>query len=386
MERERMEEQLRQAQKMEAVGMLAGGVAHEFNNLLQVILGLVEIVQMEIGAESANGLMLEDVNRAGRRAAELTQDLLAFSRRQTLTPTTIDLNSLISSDLTMLRPLIGADIDLQFLPGNDLGIVRADRRQVEVVLMNLCSNARDAMPNGGVLTITTSNTELGAEYCSRHEGAAPGKYVCVSVADTGHGMDETKCGQIFEPFFTTKGVGKGTGLGLATVYGIIKQHKGIIEVASELGKGTVFRFYLPVVDEAVEEVRPKVQTLGPGGTETILVAEDDDMLLALLQKILARSGYKIYLARNGEEAIKLFDSHAGEIDLALLDVIMPVLGGQHVMAHIQSVAPHVKFLFSSGYSENAIQTDFIIKDGLRLIKKPYKSSELLRAIRETLDA
>ena len=182
--------------------------------------------------------------------------------------------------------------------------------------MNLCSNARDAMPNGGMLTITTVNTELDAEFCAKHEGVAPGKYVCVSVADTGHGMDEAKCAQIFEPFFTTKGVGKGTGLGLATVYGIIIQHKGIIDVTSELGKGTVFRFYLPVVDEVVEEVRPKVQRLGPGGTETILVAEDDDMLLALLQKILTRSDTNLPCSqRRGSH--KLFDSHADEIDLAL---------------------------------------------------------------------
>jgi two-component system, cell cycle sensor histidine kinase and response regulator CckA len=384
-DREKMEEQLRQAQKMEAVGLLAGGVAHEFNNLLQVILGLVEMVQMDVGVDSSNGRLLEDVNRAGKRAAELTQELLAFSRRQTLMPVNVDLNALVDAEINMLRPLIGANIEVHFIPGAAVNTIRADKRQIEVVLMNLCINARDAMPHGGMLTIETDCAELDAVFCSKHEGVVTGTYARLTVTDTGHGMDETKRAQIFDPFYTTKKVGEGSGLGLATVYGIVTQHKGAIDVASEVGKGTTFSVYLPIAEGAVEEERPRVRRLGPGGTETILVAEDDEMLLSLLEKILTKSGYTVLLARNGEEAVGLFEEHADKIDMALLDVIMPILGGQHVMEKIQAVAPDMKFLFSSGYSENAIQTDFIIKDGLRLIKKPYKSSELLQAVRDTLD-
>lgn len=385
-EREKLEEQLRQSQKMEAVGNLAGGVAHEFNNLLQIILGLVEMVQLDIKADSENGALLEDVHKAGKRAAGLTQQLLAFSRRQTLMPTNLNLNTLIQDELNILRRLIEANIELKFIPGADMGTVRADRRQVEVILMNLCVNARDAMPKGGTLTIDTGNVVLDETYCQKHEGGKEGHYVRISVTDTGIGMDEDHRTRIFEPFYTTKGVGKGTGLGLSTVYGIVMQHQGMIDCYSEPGKGTAFNIYLPIVEEAAEELKKRKRISGPGGTETILIADDEEMLLKLLERMLTRAGYNVLKAHDGEEALHVFAENADEIDLVLLDVIMPKLSGQEVMERIKATSPHMRFLFSSGYSENAIQTNFIIKEGLRLVNKPYDNANLLSTVRETLDA
>ena len=381
-----LEEQLRQSHKMEAVGNLAGGVAHEFNNLLQIIMGLVEMVQLDIGAKSENGLLLEDAYKAGRRAADLTQQLLAFGRRQTLMPVNLDMNTLIQDELKILRRLIEVNVELKFIPGNDLGAVYADRRQMEVILMNLCANARDAMPKGGTLTIDTSNVVLDETYHLRHEGGKPGRYVRISVTDTGYGMDEKLRTRIFEPFFTTKDVGKGTGLGLATVYGIVVQHKGMIDCYSEPGKGTAFNIYLPIVDGTVEKTKPRKRISGPGGTETILIADDEEMLLNLLERMLTRAGYDILKARDGEETLRVFAEHADEIDLVILDVIMPKFDGQEVMERIKVEAPNMRFLFSSGYSENTIQTDFVIKEGLRLVNKPYESLNLLNTVREVLDA
>ena len=384
-ERERLEHQLRQAQKMEAVGQLAGGVAHDFNNLLQVILGQVEILQSEPVEDPSLAEPLEEVRHAAERAANLTRQLLAFSRRQIIQPINLDLNELIEGILKMIRRVIGENIELHFLPGNRLGVIHADKGQLEQILMNLCVNARDAMPNGGALTIETENVIIGKAYCRDHPWATEGRYVLLSVMDTGHGIDEAIQAQIFDPFFTTKGMGHGTGLGLATVYGIVKQHNGLIQVYSEVGKGTAFKVYLPIVERPAEEVGPKIPDLIVGGTETILLAEDEDMVRNLVCRMLKTAGYTVLSAYDGEDAIQVYEENADRIDLAILDVMMPKLGGREVMDRIRVRCPHVRFLFSSGYSENAIHTNFVIKEGYNLITKPYRKSELLRAVREVLD-
>lgn len=384
-EREKLEERLQQAQKMEAVGQLAGGIAHDFNNLLQVILGHVDLIQGELGPENACAAGLDEVHRAAERAADLTRQLLAFSRRQIISPVDLDLNELIQGILKMIHRVIGEHIELSFMPGNSLNTVHVDRGQIEQVLMNLCVNARDAMPNGGGLTIKTENVQFDAESYDEQMIGADGWYVMLSVTDTGCGMDETVQEQIFDPFFTTKEVGQGTGLGLATVYGIVKQHDGLINVYSELDKGTMFKVYLPAVARPAEEIQPSIEKPVVGGSETILLAEDEESVRTLSCHMLRTAGYTVLAARNGEEALRLFAKHPDEIDLALLDVIMPKLGGKGVMERIQTERPTMRFLFCSGYDESAIHTNFVIKEGLHLIMKPYRRADLLRAIRTTLD-
>jgi PAS domain S-box-containing protein len=384
-EKEKLEAQLRQVQKMEAVGQLAGGVAHDFNNLLQVILGYVHILQADLGKDTAHGEVLDAVRQAGERAADLTRQLLAFSRRQIIQPVNLDLNDLIQDVLKMIRRVIGEDMELCYVPGDRLGTIYVDKGQIEQILMNLCVNARDAMPTGGTLTIETENVVIGGAYCREHPWATEGRYVLLSVTDTGHGMDEATRTQVFDPFFTTKAVGQGTGLGLATVYGIVKHHDGLIHVYSEPGKGTAFKVYLPIVERSAEEVGPKVEEAAVGGTETILVAEDEEMVRDLLSNMLQTAGYTVLMACDGEEALRVFEEHADAIDLAILDVMMPKLGGREVMDRIQARCPRVRFLFSSGYSANAIHTNFVIKEKLHLITKPYRRADLLRAIRERLD-
>ena len=381
-ERARLEDQLLQAQKMEAVGQLAGGIAHDFNNLLQVILGHLDLLTSEDGEKREE---VQVVRLAAERVADLTRQLLAFSRRQIIQPVNLDLNDLIESVLKMVRRVIGEHIELHFLPGNRLGTIHADEGQVEQVIMNLCVNARDAMPGGGSLTIETENVVIGDAFCRDHLWATEGRYVLLSVTDTGHGMDEATRTQIFEPFFTTKGVGQGTGLGLATVHGIVKQHNGLLYVYSEVGKGTVFKIYFPIVEQPVEKVGTKNEVPVVGGTETILVAEDEEGVRGLVCRMLQSGGYTVLPASNGEEALRVFEEHANEIDLALLDVMMPKLGGREVMEYISAKCPWIRFLFSSGYSESAIHTNFVIKKGIHLISKPYSKLELLRAVREILD-
>ena len=385
-EREKLEIQLRQAQKMEAVGQLAGGIAHDFNNLLQVILGRLDLIQDDLPQDMSNTQEIDEVRKAAERAADLTRQLLAFSRRQIIQPINLDLNDLIEGLLKMIRRFIGEHIELRFIPGARLGTIHADKGQVEQVLMNLCVNARDAMSGGGVLTIETENVLISDDYCSEHPWAMEGRYVLLSVMDTGHGMDETTCSQVFEPFFTTKEVGHGTGLGLATVYGIVKQHNGMIQVYSELEKGTVFKVYFPIVERPAEEVGSKIESPVVGGSETILVAEDEEGVRSLVSRMLQSAGYTVLMACDGEDALRVFEEHADSIDMALLDVMMPKLGGREVMDYIHMKCPSIRFLFSSGYSENAIHTNFVIKKGIHLISKPYRKPDLLRAVRATLDA
>ncbi len=386
-ERARLEEQLRQAQKMEAIGHLAGGVAHDFNNLLQVILGFLDLAESELPAGAASGRShLEQIRKAALQAADLTRQLLAFGRRQVIRPARLDLNSVIHGILMMIRRVIGEDIELRFIPSGRLGTVCADKGQIEQVLMNLCVNARDAMPGGGTLTIETANVAVGEEFRRRQPWAAEGLYVSMAVSDSGQGMDEKTRERIFEPFFTTKEVGKGTGLGLATVYGIVKQHGGMITVASEPGRGSTFQVYLPAVDQQADTAEEQPETPSTGGSETILVAEDEPALLNLVRCVLAGAGYRVLTARDGVEALEVFARHSAQIDLVLLDVVMPRLGGRAVLERIRRERPDMRYLFTSGHSKNTVHSDFVIREGVRLIQKPYRLNDLLRALREALDA
>jgi PAS domain S-box-containing protein len=383
-EREKLEAKLRQAQKMEAVGQLAGGVAHDFNNLLHAILGYGAMALDEAGSDSPVRASIEEVLKASERAKTLVKQLLAFSRRQVLEMKDVELNGLIADLLKMLRRVIGEHITLDVLASRDLGVVRADRGQIEQILMNLCVNARDAMPDGGRINIETENVHIDEEFCEAHAWAKQGRYVLLSVTDTGCGMDEETLGNIFEPFFTTKGEGEGTGLGLATVYGLVKQHQGLVHVQSEVGQGTTFKIYLEAVERSASVERDEIEGRVPDGTETLLLAEDDKMVRALCQAFLENAGYTVLTACDGKEALRVFDEHADEIDLALLDVMMPELGGKAVYDHIRSARPAVRVLFSSGYSMDAIHTDFILDEGLALIQKPYRRVDLLREVRHAL--
>jgi len=376
-ERKRLEEQLRQAQKMDAMGQFAGGVAHDFNNLLQVILGNVGLVTWD---------EVEEVRKAAERAAELTQQLLAFSRRQTIQPVTTDLNQLIQGVLNMLRRLIGERVELCFIPGAGLEKVRVDPGQIEQALMNMSVNARDAMPRGGKLTIRTETAMMDAAFCRDNPWAAEGRYALITVTDTGRGMDATTRTRIFEPFYSTKEVGQGTGLGLATVYGIVKQHNGLIHVDSVPQKGTVFSVYLPTVEALADDGQePAAQTVR-GGNENILVAEDEPAVLHLITSLLRTVGYRVFTASDGNEAVRVFEEHRDDIHLAVLDVVMPGISGREAMNRMKEMKPGMSFLFSSGYSPNTIHKDFIIEEGLHLLRKPYRREDLLLAVRQILDA
>jgi two-component system, cell cycle sensor histidine kinase and response regulator CckA len=381
-----LENQLLQAQKMEAVGQLAGGVAHDFNNLLQVILGYGEMALEEAGAESPAGASVEEMLKAGGRAKTLVSQLLAFSRRQLLDTRDVDLNDAVGEMLKMLRRVIGEHIDLGFYPAHHLGVVRADPGQIGQVLTNLCLNGRDAMPTGGTLTIETASVCIDEAYCEEHPQARPGRFVLLSVTDSGCGMDEETLGKVFEPFFTTKCAGEGTGLGLSTVYGLINQHDGFVHVYSEVDKGTTFKIYLPLAQRQAPPVSSEIKRPPPGGNETILLAEDDEMVRQLTESILERAGYTVLTANNGEEALAVFEEHADAIDLLLLDVVMPQLGGRAVHERIHRQHPEVRALFASGYSMSAVHTNFVLEEGLNLIQKPAQRDDLLRKVREVLEA
>jgi two-component system, cell cycle sensor histidine kinase and response regulator CckA len=379
-----LEEQLRQAQKMEAVGRLTGGVAHDFNNLLQAINGYAELALSEVEETSPAGEAIAEVLQSGERAAHLVEQLLLFSRRQIMRPELLDLNNTIEEILRMLRRVIGEDIRIEWRPGSSTAGIYADGGMVEQALLNLCVNARDAMPAGGCLTISTSSGEPGPDPAALHPENGPGRYVLLRVADTGCGMEKDLIGRIFEPFFTTKETGKGTGLGLATVYGIIKQHDGLIDVSSAPGEGTVFRLYWPMAANPApaEESRPP-ETI-QGGTETILLAEDEENVRRLARVILEQAGYTVLVVRNGREAAALFEQRNAEISMALLDVVMPEMGGREAAEAMLALRPGLPVLFASGYSENADHLNFVAEKGLRLIRKPFNRAILLRAVREML--
>jgi PAS domain S-box-containing protein len=380
-----LEEQFRQAQKMEAVGRLASGVAHDFNNLLTVINGYSDIALTELHDGDPLREFIKEIRQSGDRAAGLTRQLLAFSRKQLMVLDILDLNSLIGEMEKMLRRLIGADIDLRVAPGKDLSWVKADAGQIEQVIMNLAVNARDAMPRGGCLTIETANAELDETYASTHPTTRPGKYVMLAVSDTGCGMDQATMARIFEPFFTTKGE-KGTGLGLATVYGIVKQTGGHIEVYSEVGVGTTFRIYLPPEKEAAAPSKTTLlEPAKPRGTETILLVEDEQALRTLGRTILQDSGYQVLEAKNGGEAILVAERHTQPINLMITDVVMPKISGRELAERVIPLRPDMKVLFLSGYTDEAIAHHGVLDAGMPFLAKPFSPNALTRKVREVLD-
>jgi len=384
----KMEDQLRQAQKMQSIGQLVGGVAHDFNNLLQIINGYAGIVRAKLGKGHAAAGAVEEVCKAGERAKDLVKQLLSFSRQQVIEPVNLDLNEVVEDSRKMLGQLIGEHVLLAFIAGTETEKVFVDKNQLQQVLMNLCVNARDAMPDGGKLTIKTESLLIAPRDLKAQTWARPGRYVLLSVADTGCGMDKSTCERIFEPFFTTKGVGKGTGLGLSTVYGIVKQNEGHINVYSEPGEGTVFKIYLPVSNPLSSEADGQVveaATAIEGGVETLLVVEDDEALLELAVQILSEAGYTGLTAKDGEEAVRVFEEHADEIDLVIMDVVMPRMGGKEAMGKILEKRPALRHLFVSGYTRGEGQAGFIKGKGMHLLNKPYQSEDLLKKIRDVLD-
>ncbi|HWB87314.1 MAG TPA: ATP-binding protein [Bryobacteraceae bacterium] len=384
-DRRRLEEQLRQAQKLEAVGMLAGGVAHDFNNLLTIITGYSQLILNNLSAMDRNRHSVEQIMKAGERAAALTKQLLAFSRRQVLQPKVLDVNNLVARMSTMLRRLIGEDIDLQLLLHSDLGRVNADPGQLEQVLMNLVVNARDAMPHGGTLTIETSNVRLEQSYVERHIAVRTGSYVLLAVSDTGHGMDESTRARLFEPFFTTKAAGKGTGLGLSTVSGIVRQSGGHLEVYSEPGHGTSVKVYLPRVDQPVtlETAEPKKRAVQ--GSETILLVEDDEMVRNLVRESLEREGYLLMDAPGPVEAERISNEFSGPIQLLITDVVMPKGSGKDLAQRLCNRRKELKVLYMSGYTDNAVLNSGILSKDVAFLQKPFTPAALTQKIREVLD-
>jgi len=380
-----LEEQHRQTQKMEALGQLTGGVAHDFNNLLQVIIGVSDFALENLEPKHPARPYIMEAVSAGEKAADLVEQLLLFSRRQIMREEIFPLNHLIANLLKMLERVLGENIRLQWIPGQQNDAVKADRGMIEQAIINLCVNARDAMSDSGVLTLETENVLINQEYCRTHSWARPGRYILLTVTDTGCGMDNRTLEHIFEPFFTTKDFGQGTGLGLATVYGIVKQHNGMVNAYSEPGKGTTFKIYLPVAERAASEVGSKLSPPALRGSETILIAEDNEMVLKLAVNILENAGYRVLASRDGAEALRMFEKRADSIDLALLDVVMPELGGRRVYEAMKDRKPSLPVLFVSGYSEYATDTSFILENSLPLLQKPYSREDLLRTIRAVLN-
>jgi nitrogen-specific signal transduction histidine kinase len=383
-EQAKLEEQLLQAQKMDAIGQLAGGVAHDFNNLLQVMLGYVHLIAGEIGRSNPIYKELREVARAGDRARVLVSQLLTFSRRQIMRPELLELNVLIADFLKMLQRVIGEHIQLEFMPGPTTGNIFADRGMIEQVLMNLCVNARDAIGGNGTLAVETSNAHIDEDVSSLSPDLKPGPYAVIAVIDTGCGMDEDTVSHIFEPFFTTKDRDKGTGLGLATVYGIVRQHEGAILVRSKPGQGTTFTVYLPQVDCPAPSSLNEAPERPIGGTESILLAEDDDMVRSLATQILQEAGYSVIPARNGAEAVALFRERPDSIDLLVFDIVMPIMGGRAAYDEIQRIKPGIPALFASGYAEDSLHSNFVLEKGMELIQKPYRPQGLLQRIRQVI--
>ncbi len=382
-----LERQLRMAQKMEAVGRLSGGIAHDFNNLLGVIIGYSQVLKRTLPPGTAFLEHAEEIEKAGQRAATLTRQLLAFSRQQVLAPAVLNLNSLISEMEKMLPRLIGEDIEIVIALDPAIGSIKADQGQLEQVVMNLAVNARDAMPDGGKVVITTSNASLDDAWTRLHPGSKVGDYVMLSVADTGTGIDSETLAHIFEPFFTTKERGKGTGLGLATVYGVVKQSGGYVWVETAPGKGAAFQIYLPRIEEPVsvpEVVAPIVEAFR--GAETILLVEDADALRKLTHMLLEQHGYRVLVAENGAAALQLIEQKPERINLLLSDVIMPGLNGRALAERLQLRQPGLKVLYMSGYTDDAIVDHGVLAAGTHLLHKPFSEESLIHKVREVLDA
>jgi PAS domain S-box-containing protein len=386
-ERKQLEEQFHQAQKMEAVGRLAGGVAHDFNNLLTAILGSADLVLDSLQAGVPEREEVEEIRKAALRAADLTRQLLAFSRQQVIAPTVLNPNAVVANMDKLLRRLLGEDVELRAVLASDLATVKADASQLEQVLLNLAVNARDAMPHGGKLTIETQNVELDHEYVRGHLSAQPGPYVMFAVSDTGVGMDAATQARIFEPFFTTKEKGKGTGLGLATVYGIVKQSGGWIWVYSEPGHGTTFKVYLPRVTEAAAPAAPSpAPPASVRGSETVLVVEDDEMIRKLVQKVLKANGYQVLVAASGGDAERVAGQHDGPIHLLMTDVVMPGLNGREVAQRLAAQRAGIRVLYLSGYTDDAIVHHGVLDPGVAFLQKPFTPAVLGRKVREVLDS
>ncbi len=386
-EQRRLQTQLAQSQKMEAVGRLAGGIAHDFNNLLTVITTSCDLLREDMAANDPNREDVDQVRKAADGAAALTRQLLAFSRQQVLAPQIVNLGDVVFGVEKMLRRVIGEDVDLVTVLGADVGAIKADVGQLEQVLMNLAVNARDAMPTGGKLTIETANVEHDPDYAREQEAAAVSRFVMLAVSDTGTGMDEATKARIFEPFFTTKELGKGTGLGLATVYGIVKQSGGFIWVYSEPGLGTTFKIYLPRVDAPARAsgatARPRESFRG---TETVLLVEDATAVRSVTHQALHRQGYTVLDAASGAEALKIAASHEGPIHLLLTDVVMPGLSGRQLSDRLTQIRPETRVLYTSGYTNDAIVRHGVLESGIGYLQKPFTMDALARKVREVLDA
>jgi PAS domain S-box-containing protein len=384
-DRLKLEEQLRQAQKMEAVGLLAGGVAHDFNNVLTAIIGYGNLLHMKLAQDDPLRSYADNILSTAQRAAQLTQSLLAFGRKQVINPSPVELNSIVQRIAKLLQRLIREDIELRIALTDGNTMIMADSVQIEQVLMNLATNARDAMPHGGTLTIATSIVTLQRELIVSHGTVAPGRHVILSVSDTGIGMDERTRERLFEPFFTTKEMGKGTGLGLATTYGVVTQHRGTVDVESEIDKGTIFRFYFPLVKTQSQHQQANSPHAVPSGKETILVAEDDEMLRNLARSVLTEFGYTVVEAQDGEEAVEIFGAEPDRYDLLLFDVIMPRKNGKDALDEIRGIRPDVRAVFMSGYSADIISKEGILDQGIDVVTKPVSPVELLQKLRRVLD-
>lgn len=385
-ERERLREQLFHAQKLESVGRLAGGVAHDFNNMLGVIIGNAEVLLERLEPRSDEAREVREILNAAERSADLTSQLLAFARRQTAIPKLLDLNETISSMLKMLRRLIGEDISLVFMPGASLWHVKIDPAQMDQILANLCVNAKDAITGTGRITIETRNVTLDEAYCSSNAEAESGDYVQIAVSDDGCGMDQETLSRLFEPFFTTKEVGKGTGLGLATVYGIVKQNRGFINAYSEKGHGTCFKIFLPKAREIPADTPAPEQVQRLEGTETVLLVEDEESVLNLGKRILERYGYRVIAAENPAKAMEAVKAHKGGIELLITDVVMPEMNGRELKASVEALKPGVKVLYMSGYTADVIAQKGIVEKGSEFLQKPFTVKGLASKVRRVLDS